>query len=84
MAVSKKKNLVYIGPTIPGVAYNGTTYIDGLPEALEDKFKEIPALRQLLVPPSGWPDAQEQLKAQNGRLYIAYKMVQEYIRKGEK
>lgn len=49
-------SLVYIGPTIPGVAYNGTAYLNGLPPAFEDAIRETPMLRQLLVTPSARPD----------------------------
>ncbi|MGN0706579.1 MAG: hypothetical protein ACI4JC_01085 [Faecalibacterium sp.] len=81
---SDKNTLVYIGPTIPGVAYNGTAYTDGLPDAFEEIIKEIPALRRLLVHPSELPKCLEQVRLKNSRLHLFYEIVQEQVQKGVK
>lgn len=45
--------VAYLGPDLKNVAINGTVYTGGLPEALKEKIKEVPALKSLLVPVSG-------------------------------
>ncbi|MCM1026092.1 MAG: hypothetical protein NC432_06630 [Roseburia sp.] len=44
--------VAYLGPDLKNVAINGTVYTGGLPEALKEKLKEVPALKGLLVPVS--------------------------------
>lgn len=48
--VNEAEPVAYLGPDLKNIAINGTVYTNGLPKALEDKIKEIPALRGLLVP----------------------------------
>jgi len=42
--------VAYIGPTIYGVVRQATVLRGGVPEALEEKIREVPELRALLVP----------------------------------
>jgi hypothetical protein len=43
------KAVAYLGPTIKGVAVSGTIYSAGLPEGLNEKIKEVPAIKGLLI-----------------------------------
>ena len=38
-----KEPVAYVGPDIKNVAINGTVYIDGLPEPLQEKIGDVPA-----------------------------------------
>lgn len=50
---SAKEAVMYIGPSVTGVAVKGTLYKEGkLPELLKKKIEEIPVLASLLVPVS--------------------------------
>ncbi len=42
--------IIYMGPSIRGVAAYGTVYNNGIPDALGEKIREIPVIAQLLVP----------------------------------
>lgn len=42
-----KEPVAYVGPDIKNVAINGTVYIDGLPEPLQEKIGDVPALKGL-------------------------------------
>ena len=44
-----KEPVAYVGPDIKNVAINGTVYVGGLPEPLQEKIGEVPALKGLLV-----------------------------------
>lgn len=46
----KAEAVVYCGPTIKGVAHQFTTYPDGIPAALAEWQKTIPAIGALIVP----------------------------------
>lgn len=41
---------VYCGPTVRGVTRQYTVYNNGLPEVMEEFFRQHPAARSLLVP----------------------------------
>ena len=49
--------LVYCGPTIRGVAKQFTIYTGGLPPALTEKAKAIPAINALTVSLEAFPAA---------------------------
>ena len=38
-----KEPVAYVGPDIKNVAINGTVYIDGLPEPLQEKYRRLKA-----------------------------------------
>lgn len=45
--------LIYVGPTMPGLAAQGQTFLS-LPLALEEHIERCPSIRALLIPPSRW------------------------------
>lgn len=63
--------IVYIGPTITGVATRNTVY-DKVPEALERAAKERPYLSGLCVPISKMSDAMGQINRQQGSAYTLF------------
>ena len=64
--------VVYCGPTIPGKAYQYTTYNNGLPETLEAEIKEKPFLAGLVVPLEKLPEVRRQFHDGAGRYYNLY------------
>lgn len=68
--------VVYCGPTIPGVAVQFTTYINGMPAALAEAVKEKPVLGGLVVPLDQLPEVRRQFRAGTGRYCTLYKAVQ--------
>ncbi len=44
------KQLVYVGPDLPGISARYTVYNNGLPKALEEHIKTKPVFRSLVVP----------------------------------
>lgn len=67
-------SVVYCGPTIPGKAYQYTTYTNGLPESLEAEIREKPVLRGLVVPLEQLPEVRRQFHDGAGRYYNLYRM----------
>ena len=64
--------IVYVGPTIIGVATRNTTY-DGIPEALQAAIQTAPFFRDLCVPVSDLADAMAQIRTRSGAIYTMYK-----------
>lgn len=73
----KDERIVYVGPTIPGVATRNTTY-DGMPEQLREAIKEAPCLQNLCVPVSELAVALEEIRNRQGATYTMYKKALDY------
>lgn len=79
------QKIVYVGPTITGVAVRNTTYAQA-PAQLAAAIKRRPYLRGLCVPVSGLASAMQQITRQQGGIYTLYKKALEEsaeIQKGE-
>lgn len=64
--------IVYVGPTIIGVATRNTVY-DGIPKSLQTAIQTAPYLAGLCVPLSRLSDAMNQIRSENGAIYTLYK-----------
>lgn len=64
--------IVYVGPTIPGMATRNTIYSD-MPESLKTAAQAAPYLNGLCVPVSGLADAMAQIRNRKGAIYTLYK-----------
>lgn len=64
--------IVYVGPTIIGVATRNTVY-DGIPASLQTAIQDAPYLGNLCVPVSGLADAMNQIRQKSGAIYTMYK-----------
>ena len=71
--------IVYVGPTIPGVANKNTFYDDTPSDALLAACDEAPFMASLIVPISGLAEALVQLRYENGAMYALYKKALEYF-----
>ena len=69
--MSKTSKIIYVGPTITGVATRNTVY-DGMPEALARAAKTRPYLSGLCVPLSKMADALGQISKQQGSAYTLF------------
>ena len=66
-----QKPLMYVGPTIPGIAIQNTVY-EPIPGAAKDAAKELPVFLDLFIPIMKYPDAERQIRKKSGRLYSAF------------
>lgn len=61
--VKKKGDLMYLGPTVVGVARHGTVFKDGaLPEKAQQCIKELPQMLHLFVELNKMPEAVRELR----------------------
>lgn len=69
--IKAQEPLMYVGPTIPGIAIQNTVY-EPIPEAAREAAKGLPVLLDLFVPIRRYPDAERQLRDKTGRFYSAF------------
>lgn len=69
--------MMYVGPTIPGVAIQNTVYA-GMPEALKEAQKDCPEFGNLYLPIMKCAMAEQMIRKKNGYIYAAYKKALEY------
>ncbi len=73
----EKKTVIYIGASLKNVVQKNTTFTNGLPEVLEEKIKEHPFLKNLLVSPEKLPEVNQKLREKGSALSMLYKKSQE-------
>lgn len=67
------ENVVYLGPTIKGVAKYSTCYERGvLPQKVQDCIRELPMMKRLFVPVSGIVAATKELSKGQSVLNTIY------------
>lgn len=67
--------VAYLGPDLKNVAINGTVYVGGIPQALQEKIEEVPAIKGLLVPVSNLATAGVAIRTQGTALNNLYNAV---------
>jgi len=75
-AKTAKEPVTYLGPDIKNVAVNGTTYTNGLPDALSEIVKAVPAIKGLFVPVSKLAASSVAIATEGSALNTLYKTVQ--------
>lgn len=85
-AVETKKeqeNLMYVGPTIPGIAIQNAIYTE-IPQAAAEACKEVPEMRNLFIPILKYPAAEQMLRTGKGYIFSAYKKALQFKEEGGK
>ena len=68
--------VVYVGPTVPGVANQNTFYSNGIPAPLAEAITKNPPLGGLVIPLDQLPEAMKKLRGGYGHIYRLYRLVQ--------
>lgn len=69
--------IVYVGPTIPGVATRNTTYSE-MPESLREAAQTAPYLSGLCIPLGNLAVAMRQIRDKEGAFYTLYNKALNY------
>ncbi|MCD8294679.1 MAG: hypothetical protein LUE27_05525 [Clostridia bacterium] len=72
------ETLVYVGPTVVGVAQRNTFFTNGVTRALQDAMDKEPAFRSLVIPLSKLVAAQNDISNKRGSTYVFFKKAQTY------
>ncbi|WP_105302699.1 hypothetical protein [Anaerolactibacter massiliensis] len=78
---AKPELVLYVGPTIKGIAITGTVYAS-IPDAALKAKEEAPLIANLFISPAEYGKAHQQIKAEKGWAWEAYKQT-EGLRKKE-
>ncbi|SHM81793.1 hypothetical protein SAMN02746066_03407 [Anaerosporobacter mobilis DSM 15930] len=80
--VSKKqpKQVVYVGPTIPGVIKTNTIFNNGIDERVAERIMIQPELGGLLIDINNLSDAQRQIALKKGAYYSLYSKVKNSLK----
>lgn len=82
----EQNKIIYIGPTIEGVAIQNVVYNNGMPESAKEAIKEEAVLSALFIPLEQYSKGMAMLTGHKGYAYEAYVKALKYKdkRKGEK
>ncbi len=69
--------VIYVGPSIIGVATRNTVY-DGIPNTLQTAIETAPFLAGLCIPLETLPEAMAQIRAKSGAFYTLYNKALQY------
>lgn len=73
----KPERLMYVGPTIPGVATQNVVY-EELPAGLIDAQAKEPMFANLCIPVINYAEAEIMIREKKGYIWSAYKKALEY------
>lgn len=71
----RKETVVYVGPTITGVATHNQIFNNGLPDGLKEAIKKEPAIASLIVPISELAATNQSINTKTGAAYVFYSRV---------
>ena len=74
---AKHENIMYVGPSIPGVAVQNTVYTE-IPEGAVEAIKSCPAIRNLFVEIRAYSKAEEMIRTRSGHIYAAFERAEKY------
>lgn len=72
----KQTKMVYIGPTLPGVAKERNIYIGGITPQLEEACRKMPVLQDFIVPLTDYDNYVKELKNPASALSSLYKDIE--------
>lgn len=76
-AVQAVEPLMYVGPTIRGVAIQNRVYSE-IPEPAKAAMTECPLLANLFAPVEKYPEAERQIGAGEGSFFVAFDAALKY------
>ena len=82
-AKKAEERRLYVGPTIYGVAREGSVYI-GFPAGVETARKEVPDITNLFIPITDYGKAMQQIRKGVGYISVAYEHAAVYAEKVRK
>ena len=70
--MTKNEQVMYIGPTLRGVAKSGAVFSGGIPKKLEKLAAKKPIIKSLIVPISGIVQAKKDVDTEGTVAAVAY------------
>lgn len=76
----KQKKIVYVGPTLTGVAKEGTIYLNGVTPQLEEARRKLPEIEEFVIPLAEYEEVKRRIRDPQDALSQIY---QDILRKME-
>lgn len=76
---AEPEKVIYMGPTIRGVAVQGTVFEGGIPPELEEAGTQARAVMALVIPVKDLPKANRELAIEGSALDVLYKKAEKRI-----
>lgn len=76
------KTVVYVGPTIPKVAKNGTAYVNGLVPKLQETMEKNPIFLQLVIPVDKLAAARKEINTPGSAANLLFKEAEKVVKGG--
>lgn len=76
--------VAYLGPDLKNISISGTVYVGGLPDALQAKIQEVPAIKGLIVPISSLATTGVAIRTQGTALNNLYNVVSAKLQEQQK
>lgn len=77
VAEAKTEAVLYVGPTISGIAITGTVYTT-IPEAAKAAKADAPMILNLFIPIREYGEAERMIREKRGYVYSAYAEAQKF------
>ena len=74
---AKTEAVLYVGPTISGIAITGTVYTT-IPEAAKAAKADAPMILNLFIPIREYGEAERMIREKRGYVYSAYAEAQKF------
>ena len=75
--VQQDKSVLYVGPTINGIAITGPVYSD-IPDAAKEAKADVPMILNLFIPIREYGEAERMIREKRGYVYSAYAEAQKF------
>ena len=79
MVQAEEEDLIYVGPSIPGIAARDTIYINALPQKLQSFVDKNQLFKALIIPLEDFPAAFAEIKSGNGPMAALFNQAKEII-----
>lgn len=76
-AAKAPETVLYVGPTINGIAITGTVY-SSIPEAAKAAREKAPMILNLFIPIREYGEAERMIREKRGYVYSAYAEAQKF------
>ena len=77
------KQMIYVGPTVPGVAERNRIYRGDVPKEIGKMAGKNPYFANLLVPTTQLKTARQDLETKGSVLDVSYRKIEEGLRAGK-
>ncbi len=77
----ENNSMIYIGPSLEHIVYEGTVFRNGYPPKFEDTIKDYPFLKELMVPVESLAEVKKSIRDPESSMSMLYRKAEKIRRK---